>query len=1009
MKSLLVCGCLLVAANALQGQTIPIQNADFDYSVPAVHGASLIPHAWQATGESIDAIRCWNLPGSAAVALGGNVKLSQSIELVPVPQDIRRQADWRLVLAIDVAGKFTTADEPAEILAALAIGSQQPLASATFKITQDAPHVERAKPRVFASSFKRNSGVPQHAFDGDPSTIWHSNWGESSPQHPHTLTLDFGSEKTLRGFRYVPRENLGNGTLKDFVLQVSDDGTEWTTVLRDSCRYDRPKTTNRFELSQPVTCRAMRLTFVNSWRGDSFASCAELIPDVAEGFDTGAIGASEGRRAACQRFFLPLKAHQSMNLERVDIVLQVDSFRYVVVDRVHLFWVPGQATTEMLGKPNGQLGPDLLGAGSYGFRGLMIHDYPALPILEVRPDTPAARGKLRSSDAIVAVNGRPLPPGNLAPGFEWFESSHESILGRAALQAASEDNGRVTLNVLRGSDVKDVELRLKLPDEIAHRDFLVELDASRRLTADLLNHVVNHQLDNGSWKNNPVHTCLGGLALLSTGKQQYAERIKAAANWLMARHAEPDAGFYWHPAFSGIFLCEYFLATGDQRALPVIERLLRLMDSAYHTSKWGTEAFGHGPRGLPYGNKSLVAVMVHVLVFEALAQRCGIQSAIQQRVWTYLESAWSDPAQGGHGALGYNASFKDLGEFWSRTGLLALNLNLRQERESMQGPLVAIMHQRFPWMRNSHAYGEPGAVLGLLGLHRVNPAYFREILSQYRWWFALAWQPGEGLDFTIPHMGAPYMEGPVLINNGYALIAHAPQRSLHLTGSTNTNWLNVSQFPVPISDPIILRTRSGEITLRCKIPGPDIFYTTDGSTPDQNSQRYTKPFVVAPGSVVRAIAGSGTNTSNLVERSFGLNKSAWQIAAADGHPSNSVAIERARLAIDGDPLVCWVTDAGEGSRGYPYSITLDLGQPHHLQLASLRLMLPGTSARQISVQASSTPDKDFREIGAVRLDQFATEVPIELDQVEAHRYLRFTFTEPFADNHVLMLGEIDLR
>jgi len=201
-----------------------------------------------------------------------------------------------------------------------------------------------------------------------------------------------------------------------------------------------------------------------------------------------------------------------------------------------------------------------------------------------------------------------------------------------------------------------------------------------------------------------------------------------------------------------------------------------------HPSKWEVPALGHGPSGLPYDQKALVAPACHLLVFEALAMRCGMESRLWELLMPYMEMSWSDPAEGGHGALGYNRSYKDLGEFWSRSGLFAMACELRGERPDMRDAMTSIMEERHPWIRNSHAYGEPGGALGLLGLNLAAPEAFGRVMREYSWWFSLAWEPGYGLRFTQPHMGAPYMGEDDLINATYALVLQAPKRNLHLTG-----------------------------------------------------------------------------------------------------------------------------------------------------------------------------------------------------------------------------------
>jgi hypothetical protein len=100
----------------------------------------------------------------------------------------------------------------------------------------------------------------------------------------------------------------------------------------------------------------------------------------------------------------------------------------------------------------------------------------------------------------------------------------------------------------------------------------------------------------------------------------------------------------------------------------------------------------------------------------------------------------------------------------------------------MRDAMTRFMVGHHPWFRNSHAYGEPGGAWGFLGLNLANPAGFDEVFPQYAWWFSLAWEPGYGLRFTTPHMGAPYMGEDDLINATYALVLQAKKRNLHLTG-----------------------------------------------------------------------------------------------------------------------------------------------------------------------------------------------------------------------------------
>lgn len=138
--------------------------------------------------------------------------------------------------------------------------------------------------------------------------------------------------------------------------------------------------------------------------------------------------------------------------------------------------------------------------------------------------------------------------------------------------------------------------------------------------------------------------------------------------------------------------------------------------------------------------------------------------------------------QGGHGSLGYNQSYKDLAEFWSRSGLFATAAELRGEKKEMEDAMISFMYGHHPWIRNSHAYGEPGGSWGLIAMNFCAPGKYDEIIRSYAWWFSLAWEPGYGLRFTTPHMGAPYMGEDDLINATSALVLQSSKRNLPITG-----------------------------------------------------------------------------------------------------------------------------------------------------------------------------------------------------------------------------------
>jgi len=82
----------------------------------------------------------------------------------------------------------------------------QPLPRAAWTISAD------------SAELVGENGAAQNAIDGNPATMWHSQWQGANPPPPHWLRVDLGGEFTLTGLRYTPRQGASrNGMVGDAV------------------------------------------------------------------------------------------------------------------------------------------------------------------------------------------------------------------------------------------------------------------------------------------------------------------------------------------------------------------------------------------------------------------------------------------------------------------------------------------------------------------------------------------------------------------------------------------------------------------------------------------------------------------------------------------------------------------------------------------------------------------------------------------------------------------------
>ena len=128
---------------------------------------------------------------------------------------------------------------------------------------------------MYASSVESGEGDPSHLVDNDPNTFWHTMYSVTVAKYPHWVDLDCGEVKTLKGFTYLPRQNSGNGRIKDYQIQVSNDGKTWGDVLVKGSFENNVKE-KRVMFSKPVKARYVRFTALSSQDGQDFATGAEM-------------------------------------------------------------------------------------------------------------------------------------------------------------------------------------------------------------------------------------------------------------------------------------------------------------------------------------------------------------------------------------------------------------------------------------------------------------------------------------------------------------------------------------------------------------------------------------------------------------------------------------------------------------------------------------------------------------------------------------------------------------
>ncbi|WP_436492669.1 tyrosinase family protein [Actinokineospora sp. HUAS TT18] len=135
-----------------------------------------------------------------------------------------------------------------------------------------------ALPATVAFYSSQQTGNPAtYAVDGSTTTMWHTQYTPTVAQPPHELRLDLGSTKTVTALSYLPRQSGGlNGTIGQFAVDLSTNGTTWTTGASGTWADNSSRKTVRIAATQ---ARYVRLRALSEAGGRGpWASAAQVLP-----------------------------------------------------------------------------------------------------------------------------------------------------------------------------------------------------------------------------------------------------------------------------------------------------------------------------------------------------------------------------------------------------------------------------------------------------------------------------------------------------------------------------------------------------------------------------------------------------------------------------------------------------------------------------------------------------------------------------------------------------------
>jgi len=157
-------------------------------------------------------------------------------------------------------------------LAVLDNGKKSEVVSNTFDLCSDkwSIHFVDSNHEAFPAT---------NAIDGDPSTMWHTNWGDNQTALPHDIQINLGEELLLLGFTYIPRtDNNLIGVITKYNFYISDDGSKWNKIISNGefSNIANNPVKQQVRFSKPLKAKFIRLESLGAVDKRDYTSVNEI-------------------------------------------------------------------------------------------------------------------------------------------------------------------------------------------------------------------------------------------------------------------------------------------------------------------------------------------------------------------------------------------------------------------------------------------------------------------------------------------------------------------------------------------------------------------------------------------------------------------------------------------------------------------------------------------------------------------------------------------------------------
>jgi hypothetical protein len=410
--------------------------------------------------------------------------------------------------------------------------------------------------------------------------------------------------------------------------------------------------------------------------------------------------------------------------------------------------------------------------GPTGARGWV--DGNRIHVVDVAKGSPAA-GILQPYDVIVGANRKAFEEG----------ADPRVALGNAITKSETERKaGKLVLSIRRNGEEKTVRIQLRVMGPYG-ATWPFGCAKSAKIVDNACAHLAAGQYPDGHCPGElGMATMWAGLLFVASGDVQYLDNARRAAYWLCEQSYDGVVLNNWPAGYSGIFLAEYYLATGDRTVLPQLKKLAALLsEGQMQCGSWGHSS--------PWGGYGAVnSVGLTCLMTLVLTEECGLRvdpTALRRSIAFFRKYA-------GRGWVPYGDHRPWLGANGNgKNALAAVVFDLLGDEEKAVRAFGRSVAASYAYREEGHTGCYFSLFWGPLAAVHAGERDFRTFLDKQRWYYDLArthdgglfCQPnGENLSGRTP--GTYTWSGSQYTSGGMALLFALPRKTLRILGAPHS-------------------------------------------------------------------------------------------------------------------------------------------------------------------------------------------------------------------------------